>query len=171
MKPWFQCSQSSRDWWNAVRVAVAVGVIVFQCSQSSRDWWNAVRVAVAVGVIVFQCSQSSRGWWNAVFETPSNWGRHCFSALSRAVVGGTPLIPTSSRKTVRFSALSRAVVGGTLQAHADEIKRAMFQCSQSSRGWWNYEPPVPDNWLFEVSVLSVEPWLVELINITPAPPL
>ncbi len=36
-----------------------------------------------------------------------------------------------------------------------------FQCSQSSRGWWNQRGENIDVAIVAVSVLSVEPWLVE----------
>ena len=38
---------------------------LFQCSQSSRGWWNDTQVLGQVKKVSFQCSQSSRGWWNA----------------------------------------------------------------------------------------------------------
>ena len=60
-----------------------------------------------------------------------------FSALSRAVVGGTM---SRGRFTITggcFSALSRAVVGGTRENLYRDPGRSEFQCSQSSRGWWN----------------------------------
>ena len=62
----------------------------------------------------------------------------------------------------RFSALSRAVVGGTkLEVVPDEYL-TKFQCSQSSRGWWNRSFSCTMSKIAKVSVLSVEPWLVEL---------
>ena len=61
----------------------------------------------------------------------------------------------------RFSALSRAVVGGTAEAMLVTRRCIGFQCSQSSRGWWNSIYAVLDDADVAVSVLSVEPWLVE----------
>ena len=63
--------------------------------------------------ITFQCSQSSRGWWNRIHTKTSRLSLKCFSALSRAVVGGTSGRRFSTPVIRRFSALSRAVVGGT----------------------------------------------------------
>ena len=37
----------------------------------------------------FQCSQSSRGWWNVLNDAVALGVPFGFSALSRAVVGGT----------------------------------------------------------------------------------
>ena len=182
----FQCSQSSRGWWNSSRSSTKIATTPFQCSQSSRGWWNSsgtpkmaatssrfsalsravvggTPVTDSIGVIDgrFQCSQSSRGWWNSVFvfagvlefdvsvlsvepwlveprpaSAAADYARS-FSALSRAVVGGTMLVPTSLNVARRFSALSRAVVGGTLRCDSSAWSRCWFQCSQSSRGWWN----------------------------------
>ena len=86
---------------------------------------------------MFQCSQSSRGWWNRgvlIRVLPSLSG---FSALSRAVVGGTLEHGVIVQPGERFSALSRAVVGGTGQSAIQHYRTLAFQCSQSSRGWWN----------------------------------
>ena len=61
-----------------------------------------------------------------------------FSALSRAVVGGTTHSPLASMWASCFSALSRAVVGGTSPQLDYTKPDILFQCSQSSRGWWNF---------------------------------
>ena len=85
----------------------------------------------------FQCSQSSRGWWNCRDHRRSERREYVsvlsvepwlvelassiaicslsdsFSALSRAVVGGTPDRRGRIVQFSGFSALSRAVVGGT----------------------------------------------------------
>ena len=56
VEPWLvEPGCFSSDWPQSVR---------FQCSQSSRGWWNAAITALAGGKKPFQCSQSSRGWWN-----------------------------------------------------------------------------------------------------------
>ena len=60
-----------------------------------------------------------------------------FSALSRAVVGGTWSIWGVLMILRCFSALSRAVVGGTASTLCTGGETGQFQCSQSSRGWWN----------------------------------
>ena len=95
----------------------------------------------------------------AVFELRLH--HRCFSALSRAVVGGTFRWCGRRCQPIRFSALSRAVVGGTAFGVQGDVKMMWFQCSQSSRGWWNFLMM----WFLYlssiVSVLSVEPWLVE----------
>ncbi len=63
---------------------------------------------------------------------------------------------------IGFSALSRAVVGGTQLRHMIHARLPQFQCSQSSRGWWNTPVSPTPSPPPAVSVLSVEPWLVEL---------
>ena len=63
-----------------------------------------------------------------------------FSALSRAVVGGTLLTVCLTLGVESFSALSRAVVGGTGLRRFGAKAIIEFQCSQSSRGWWNSPP-------------------------------
>ena len=109
----FQCSQSSRGWWNIALSLVCAAPQAFQCSQSSRGWWNRPHWLNTERRDPFQCSQSSRGWWNLdrvlkaatsravsvlsvepwLVERWCGWppsaGWACFSALSRAVVGGT----------------------------------------------------------------------------------
>ena len=47
------------------------------------------------------------------------WSLNRFSALSRAVVGGTSNAAASSSASQSFSALSRAVVGGTSRCRHD----------------------------------------------------
>ena len=135
----FQCSQSSRGWWNKTAHSLPSPACGFQCSQSSRGWWNPgdgsnyyfnfdVSVLSVEPWLVeryyvgsresheprFQCSQSSRGWWNMPLALADVDYQDCFSALSRAVVGGTslePHFPLCAGES--FGALSRAVVGGT----------------------------------------------------------
>ena len=137
----------------------------FQCSQSSRGWWNAAAVLAEMHGRMFQCSQSSRGWWNYPCAPAVERVDFGFSALSRAVVGGThrelpgapnrsavsvlsvePWLVEQGRKQTTpprqagFSALSRAVVGGTSASAYASGYWSPFQCSQSSRGWWNWMP-------------------------------
>ena len=111
---------------------------------------------------LFQCSQSSRGWWNPDLARDKPGICKGFSALSRAVVGGTKSGCGHQQCRCCFSALSRAVVGGTRRFVPGWEHRQQFQCSQSSRGWWNTLWQVLRTITGEVSVLSVEPWLVEL---------
>ena len=88
-----------------------------------------------------------------------------FSALSRAVVGGTTPPSPHRLLRLRFSALSRAVVGGTTHHHA--IASPMQRVSVLSVEPWLVEPNVQCRRRMThpaVSVLSVEPWLVERIR-------
>ena len=142
----------------------------------SRLWPRAV---------LFQCSQSSRGWWNHS-HTRHNIARVCsFSALSRAVVGGTGNHGNGAHRVVGFSALSRAVVGGTkrrtgrLQTVAgfSALSRAVVGGTlehgvivQPCKRFSALSRAVVGGTLCScltsmvvvcVSVLSVEPWLVE----------
>ncbi len=111
---------------------------------------------------MFQCSQSSRGWWNCDGIAAGGVTHNGFSALSRAVVGGTRNDAVANYiLAVSFSALSRAVVGGTAGQRTQGFHRGPFQCSQSSRGWWNIRFDITSAAARAVSVLSVEPWLVE----------
>ena len=85
----------------------------------------------------------------------------CFSALSRAVVGGTQCAWRCMNCDTCFSALSRAVVGGTSMKLN---KSTRLPCvSVLSVEPWLVEPLLccgaPG--CLNVSVLSVEPWLVE----------
>ena len=86
---------------------------MFQCSQSSRGWWNSQN---AIDFLHSGCVSvlSVEPWlvepeWLARLERD----HPCFSALSRAVVGGTIKRELPPYVKMSFSALSRAVVGGT----------------------------------------------------------
>ena len=89
---------------------------LFQCSQSSRGWWN-IQFVGDQGHGIDGFSALSRavvggtGAGHAVGVSPE-----CFSALSRAVVGGTEASASNPASVTSFSALSRAVVGGTDRA-------------------------------------------------------
>ena len=158
----FQCSQSSRGWWNrperalrharprrfsALSRAVVGGTLSRSMAVRIKRGFSALSRAVVGGT----CETGLR-----LLTCISS-----FSALSRAVVGGTKSSRLGLRSFRCFSALSRAVVGGTTRRRRVDHVEFMFQCSQSSRGWWN--PNVPESAACQssVSVLSVEPWLVE----------
>ncbi len=86
---------------------------------------------------------------------------HSFSALSRAVVGGTRGLHDFYDRRLLFqcSQSSRGWWNRLVRAVASMM--IPFQCSQSSRGWWNHLLNVGICQCVAVSVLSVEPWLVE----------
>ena len=80
------------------------------------------------------------------------------------MVGGTSAPTAELALAGRFSALSRAVVGGTSRELIAHHFSLPFQCSQSSRGWWNGVVSAMIMQAISVSVLSVEPWLVEPVS-------
>ena len=117
----------------------------------------------------------------------------CFSALSRAVVGGTPgrlgFRPGSvdvsvlsvepwlvehlyrrrlPRNFLRFSALSRAVVGGTAPGRSPGAPPASFSALSRAVVGGTLCGRLAAMWPLPVSVLSVEPWLVELVPVVTA---
>ena len=158
----FQCSQSSRGWWNKKRLPSWLPN--YRVSVLSVEPWlvelcqcDPIPLPVVVSVLSVEP-------WLVELHHPSSWcvsppvsvlsvepwlvepGSHptpddasgCFSALSRAVVGGTFRRGGYGAGCGGFSALSRAVVGGTKCQRRIIVHPLWFQCSQSSRGWWNF---------------------------------
>ena len=88
-----------------------------------------------------------------------------FSALSRAVVGGTLSYEIEVTGPYCFSALSRAVVGGTSFSRLMFLRSRSFSAlSRAVVGGTKWITPSPSR-IERVSVLSVEPWLVELFGV------
>ena len=146
MRWWFQCSQSSRGWWNRILEADASRSILFQCSQSSRGWWNSTICEAFSRAVTFQCSQSSRGWWNR--NPPPPMRRHPeVSVLSVEpwLVELYPQMVDPSPGTAFQCSQSSRGWWNLIRAHRCMRYGMWFQCSQSSRGWWNSLPATHEN--------------------------
>ena len=187
----FQCSQSSRGWWNLTLHPPPPYYRGFQCSQSSRGWWNRSKMLGRPGDKEFQCSQSSRGWWN----NPASAVRFPLPAVSVLSVepwlvehadarcGPAPgdvsvlsvepwlverlRLNTCKSMGIRFQCSQSSRGWWNRIAAEERLPRTRFQCSQSSRGWWNSRARQCTMIQNFVSVLSVEPWLVELRGVHP----